>query len=109
MSSVQIKNAVHLMRLHKPIGILLLLWPTLWALWLATSGKPDWNIVLVFVMGVVLMRSAGCVMNDIADRHIDKYVERTRDRPLTAGKISLRSALLLFFILLSAAFLLVLI
>lgn len=102
-----IKNYFLLLRLHKPIGILLLLWPTLWALWLAKLGKPDWFIVTVFVLGVVLMRSAGCVMNDIADRQIDKHVERTRERPLTAGKISLHSAWTVFFILLLAAFLLV--
>jgi len=108
MSFTQFKNFIYLTRLHKPIGILLLLWPTLWALWLAKNGQPDWSIVGVFVSGVILMRSAGCVVNDIADRHVDKHVERTRDRPLTSGKISLRAAWLLFFILLTTSFLLVL-
>ncbi|HNW79661.1 MAG TPA: UbiA family prenyltransferase, partial [Candidatus Competibacteraceae bacterium] len=71
-----------LMRLHRPIGIYLLLWPTLWALWLAGQGQPPRGVVLVFVLGVVLMRSAGCVINDIADRKFDPHVTRTRDRPL---------------------------
>jgi 4-hydroxybenzoate polyprenyltransferase len=81
-----------LMRLHRPIGIYLLLWPTLWALWLAGNGQPPASIVLVFVIGVVLMRSAGCVMNDIVDRDFDPHVARTRDRPLAAGRVSLGEA-----------------
>jgi 4-hydroxybenzoate polyprenyltransferase len=85
-----------LMRLDKPIGILLLLWPTLWALWLSSLGKPSWVVVWVFVLGTVLMRSAGCVINDFADRDFDKHVERTKDRPLTAGKVTTREALWLF-------------
>lgn len=85
-----------LMRLDKPIGILLLLWPTLWALWLSSLGKPSWVVVWVFVLGTVLMRSAGCVINDFADRDFDKHVERTKDRPLTAGKVTSREALWLF-------------
>ena len=97
-----------LMRLDRPIGILLLLWPTLWALWIAGEGNPDTLIVIVFVTGVVLMRSAGCVINDYADRHIDKYVQRTSERPLTSGKISERGALILFCVIILAAFLLVL-
>jgi 4-hydroxybenzoate polyprenyltransferase len=84
-----------LMRLDKPIGILLLLWPTLWALWLAGQGKPNWVIVLIFITGTVLMRSAGCVMNDIADRNYDGLVERTKNRPLVTGEISLKEAYLL--------------
>jgi 4-hydroxybenzoate polyprenyltransferase len=84
-----------LMRLDKPIGILLLLWPTLWALWLASAGQPGWLLAWIFVLGTVLMRSAGCVINDIADRDFDRHVERTRDRPLTAGKVSVRESLLL--------------
>lgn len=84
-----------LMRLDKPIGILLLLWPTLWALWISGDGYPDWTIVWVFVLGTVLMRSAGCVMNDMADRHFDPHVERTRERPLAAGLVSKKEALLL--------------
>ena len=84
-----------LMRLDKPIGILLLLWPTLWALWLAGSGKPDLMVVLIFVVGTILMRSAGCVMNDVADRDFDRHVERTRNRPVTSGDVSVKEALLL--------------
>src|SRR5450830_920033 len=76
-----------LIRLHKPIGILLLLWPTLMAVWLASDGHPDWRIVAIFTVGTILMRSAGCAMNDYADRDFDKHVKRTVDRPLTAGKI----------------------
>ena len=72
-----------LMRLDKPIGTLLLLWPTLWALWLSSAGRPDWMLVWVFALGTLLMRSAGCVVNDFADRDFDKHVERTRERPLT--------------------------
>ncbi|MFZ4791797.1 MAG: 4-hydroxybenzoate octaprenyltransferase [Candidatus Competibacteraceae bacterium] len=81
-----------LMRLHRPIGIYLLLWATLWALWLAGNGQPPRGTVLVFVLGVVLMRSAGCVINDIADRTFDPHVARTRDRPLAAGRVSLGEA-----------------
>ena len=81
-----------LMRLHRPIGIYLLLWPTLWALWLAGHGQPAQGIVLVFALGVVLTRSAGCVINDIADRDFDPHVARTRDRPLAAGRVSLSEA-----------------
>ena len=84
-----------LMRLDKPIGILLLLWPTLWALWISSSGRPDWLIVWVFVLGTVLMRSAGCVMNDYADRKFDAHVERTKSRPLATGEVSPREALAL--------------
>ena len=97
-----------LMRLDKPIGILLLLWPTLWAQWLASQGHPDWLILWIFVMGVVLMRSAGCVVNDYADRNIDPHVARTRTRPLATGKISTREALLLAAGLALLAFLLIL-
>ncbi len=84
-----------LMRLDKPIGILLLLWPTLWALWLASRGIPDWIVLLIFVTGAVLMRSAGCVMNDIADRKFDGLVERTKNRPLAMGEVSVKEAYLL--------------
>lgn len=97
-----------LMRLDKPVGILLLLWPTLWGLWLAAGGWPDWRVALVFVAGTVLMRSAGCVINDFADRDFDRHVERTKDRPLTTGRVTTREALLLFAILSLAAFALVL-
>ena len=97
-----------LMRLDKPIGILLLLWPTLWALWLASRGIPDWITLLIFVTGTVLMRSAGCVMNDIADRNYDGLVERTKNRPLATGEVSLKEAYLLAAVLALMAFALVL-
>lgn len=102
------RDYLSLMRLDKPIGLLLLLWPTLWALWLASAGRPDTRVLLVFVLGVVVMRSAGCVINDFADRHFDPHVRRTRDRPLAAGRISERAALWLFACLASFAFALVL-
>ena len=97
-----------LMRLDKPIGILLLLWPTLWALWLSAWGTPNWTVVWIFVLGTVLMRSAGCVINDVADRGFDPHVERTRNRPLATGAVSVREALLLFFGLSACAFCLIL-
>jgi len=97
-----------LMRFDKPIGILLLLWPTWWALMLAGDGLPSIRNVLVFTCGVILMRAAGCVMNDIADRDFDPHVERTRQRPLASGEINLKQALGLFIILMVLAFLLVL-
>ena len=97
-----------LMRLDKPIGILLLLWPTLWALLLAGNGRPTWTIVWIFVLGTVLMRSAGCVINDLADRDFDSHVERTCDRPLARGTVSVREALLLASGLSLLAFLLIL-
>ena len=97
-----------LMRLDKPIGILLLLWPTLWALWLASRGIPDWITLLIFVTGTVLMRSAGCVMNDIADRNYDGLVERTKNRPLATGEVSVKEACLLASSLCLLAFTLVL-
>ena len=97
-----------LMRLDKPIGILLLLWPTLWALWLSSHGRPNWIIVWVFALGTVLMRSAGCVINDYADRDFDRHVERTKERPLTAGKVTTKEALALFAGLSLSAFVLVL-
>lgn len=97
-----------LMRLHKPIGILLLLWPTLWALWIAAAGHPDTRVLVVFVLGVVLMRSAGCVINDYADRNIDPHVRRTRERPIAAGRVTPREALVLFAVLCLVAFMLVL-
>jgi 4-hydroxybenzoate polyprenyltransferase len=99
---------VHLMRLHRPIGIYLLLWPTLWALWIAAEGHPDLLVVFVFVSGVVLMRSAGCVINDYADREFDPHVERSRDRPIAAGRVKPKEALALFVVLCLGAFALVL-
>lgn len=97
-----------LMRFDKPIGILLLLWPTWWALLLAGGGRPSLRNILIFSTGVVLMRAAGCVMNDIADRDFDPHVERTRARPLASGELQLSQALGLFFLLMLLAFLLVL-
>ncbi len=88
-----------LMRLDKPIGTLLLLWPTLWALWFSSLGQPDWRVVWIFVLGTFLMRSAGCVINDYADRHFDRHVHRTKDRPLTAGRVTEKEALTLFVFL----------
>lgn len=85
-----------LMRLHRPIGIWLLLWPTLWALWIATAGRPDGKVFLVLVLGTIVVRSAGCVINDFADRKIDPHVARTADRPLATGEVSPGEALLLF-------------
>ncbi len=97
-----------LMRLDRPVGTLLLLWPTLWALWIASEGSPDSLVLFVFVSGVFLMRSAGCVANDYADRDFDGHVARTRERPLPAGRIKPRQALLLLAGLCLLAFLLVL-
>lgn len=93
-----------LMRLDKPIGILLLLWPTLWALWIAGEGRPNWVIVLIFVTGTVLMRSAGCVLNDIADRNFDGLVERTQHRPLATGMVTVKEAYTLALVLVLLAF-----
>ncbi len=99
---------VRLMRLDKPVGIYLLLWPTLWALFLAADGWPKLDLLLIFTLGVVLMRSAGCVINDFADRNIDKFIERTQHRPITSGEISTTKALKIFFGLIAIAFSLVL-
>ena len=92
----QLRNYAKLMRLDKPIGVYLLLWPVLWALWLAGEGHPDQGLFVVFLLGVFVMRSAGCVLNDIADRKIDPYVERTRDRPIASGAVTPAEALILF-------------
>jgi 4-hydroxybenzoate polyprenyltransferase len=97
-----------LMRFDRPIGTLLLLWPTWWALLVAGNGAPRLRTVIIFTIGVVLMRAAGCIMNDIADRDFDPHVERTRSRPLASGELSLRQALGLFAILMALAFVLVL-
>ena len=99
---------LQLMRTDKPIGTLLLLWPTYWALWLAADGFPQWHLLLIFSLGVFVMRSAGCVINDFADRKVDGKVKRTEQRPLAAGHVSSKEALVLFFVLIFAAFLLVL-
>jgi 4-hydroxybenzoate polyprenyltransferase len=97
-----------LMRFDRPIGILLLLWPTLWALWIAGDGSPSVKNVLIFCTGVVLMRAAGCIMNDIADRDFDPHVDRTRCRPLAAGELTVRQALVTFVVVMLLAFGLVL-
>lgn len=97
-----------LMRMDKPIGIYLLLWPTLWALWVASYGVPHWHYLVVFVLGVVVMRSAGCVINDYADRDFDGHVARTKQRPIPAGKATATEALQLFLLLIAIAFALVL-
>ena len=97
-----------LMRLDRPIGIWLLLWPTLWAVWIAGRGKPDPHIFVIFVAGTVLMRSAGCAINDYADRSFDPHVARTKDRPLAAGRISTLEALVLFAVLALTALMLAL-
>lgn len=93
-----------LMRLDKPIGILLLLWPTLWALWLASDGHPYWIFVGIFSLGTILMRSAGCVINDVADRNFDGHVARTNQRPLVSGEVSVKEAVLLAAVLSLIAF-----
>lgn len=102
------RDYLYLTRLHRPIGIFLLLWPTLWALWIAAEGRPDPVVLLVLVLGTVLMRSAGCIINDFADRDFDPHVKRTRDRPLAARRISPYGALALFAALLLGSFVLVL-
>ena len=98
---------LRLIRFDRPIGTLLLLWPTLWALWISGAGRPDPHVFIVFVLGVVVMRSAGCAINDYADRHIDGEVERTKARPLAAGDIAPIEALIVFVVLLGIALALV--
>ncbi|MGO1296116.1 MAG: 4-hydroxybenzoate octaprenyltransferase [Vibrio sp.] len=108
MSFKKLQAFWFLTRMNRPIGSLLLLWPTLWALIMAAEGIPDWNVTLVFVLGVFLMRSAGCVINDFADRKVDGFVKRTRQRPLPSGEVSSKEAIALFVILGLIAFALVL-
>ena len=95
---------IRLMRFDKPIGIYLLLWPTYWGLWFASNGQPSLKNLIIFTLGVVVMRAAGCVINDYADRHVDGKVERTRHRPIPAGEIAPQHALLVFFVLLIILF-----
>lgn len=102
------RSYIQLMRLDKPIGSFLLLWPTLWALFLASNGMPDVKILFIFILGVVFMRSAGCVINDYADRHIDGKVKRTSQRPLAIGAVSEKEAKILFVLLILLSFFLVL-
>lgn len=99
---------IQLMRLHRPIGTFLLLWPTLWALWLAGKGQPNSTIVVIFILGTIVMRAAGCVINDYADRNLDRHVARTQNRPLASGVLTSRQAMVLFVLLLCVALVLVL-
>ncbi|WP_367987540.1 4-hydroxybenzoate octaprenyltransferase [Vibrio sp. NTOU-M3] len=108
MTTTKARAYWQLMRMDKPIGSLLLLWPTLWALILAAEGMPDLKVLLVFVLGVLFMRSAGCVINDFADRKVDGHVKRTQGRPLPSGRVSSKEAIGLFLFLAIASFLLVL-
>jgi 4-hydroxybenzoate polyprenyltransferase len=108
LNKKNLKNYWVLTRLHKPIGILLLLWPMYWALWIASHGNPDILVFTVFTLGVVLMRSAGCVINDYADRRVDPHVSRTKLRPIATGQVTPGEALQLFAVLLLLSFLLVL-
>jgi 4-hydroxybenzoate polyprenyltransferase len=103
----RVTEYARLMRLDRPVGTWLLLWPALWALWIAGAGRPRPQVLLVFVLGVVVMRAAGCVINDFTDRDIDPHVQRTRDRPLAARRVSPSEALLLFALLLAVALYLV--
>lgn len=96
-----------LLRLDKPIAYLLLLWPTLWGLWIASDGIPSTRLLIIFVMGVFIMRSAGCIINDMVDKDIDPHVERTQLRPLASGTLSMTAAMLILLLLLSMAFILV--
>ena len=98
-----IKDYLLLMRLDKPIGIWLLMWPMLWSIWISSQGQIELNILIIFLIGVVVMRSAGCVLNDFADRKIDPHVTRTRDRPIASGAISANQAIYLFLFLMMIA------
>ncbi len=100
----RLKQYALLMRIQKPIGILLLLWPTLWAIWLASAGHPKLKILFIFIMGTVLARSAGCIINDYADKNFDGHVKRTRERPLATRSVSTKEALILFLLLGLSAF-----
>ena len=104
---LRLRDYALLVRLDRPIGILLLLWPTLWALWIAGAGRPDIRVLLIFVIGVVLMRSAGCAINDYADRTFDPHVRRTRERPVAAGRVAPWEAVLVAAVLSFIAFMLV--
>lgn len=111
ITSLQWKHRGHyltLMRVNKPVGLYLLLWPTLWSLWLAAKGMPSIKNLVIFTLGCFLMRSAGCVINDYADRNIDKHVKRTKDRPLTSGQVHSMEAVDLFIVICALSFLLVL-
>ena len=107
-SSSRTRALLQLIRFDKPIGTLLLLWPTLWALWIAAEGVPDYKLLFIFVVGTFLTRSAGCIINDLADRHVDGEVARTSERPLVTGAVSVDDARILFIVLMLLAFVLVL-
>tara|TARA_B100000073_G_scaffold284597_1_gene245909 strand:+ start:226 stop:1092 length:867 start_codon:yes stop_codon:yes gene_type:complete len=100
----KLKNYLLLMRLDKPIGIWLLMWPMLWSMWVSTDGQVNETLLIVFLIGVIIMRSAGCVLNDIADKNIDPFVKRTKDRPIASGKVSVREGKKLFILLMAIAF-----
>ncbi|WP_049723208.1 4-hydroxybenzoate octaprenyltransferase [Gilvimarinus polysaccharolyticus] len=104
----RLKLYAQLTRLNRPIGWLLVLWPTLWGLWLATDGKPPIHLVIIYTLGAIAMRSAGCVINDYADRNFDSHVERTKDRVLATGKVTVKEAWAVFAVLVLLAFALVL-
>jgi len=104
----KVQSFMKLIRADRPIGYLLLLWPTLWSLWLAGNGQPKPFLVVIFTIGVFVMRSAGCVVNDIFDKNLDSSVERTKERPLVLGSISIKEAWGVFFLLVLLAFILVL-
>lgn len=108
LSASRLSAYWQLMRFDRPIGTFLLLWPTLWSLWIAGHGTPRWDVVVIFIVGTFLMRAAGCVINDFADRNFDGHVERTKGRPLVTGRVSAAEAVILFIVLCSLAFLLVL-
>ncbi len=108
MSTVKAKAYWQLMRMNRPIGSLLLMWPTVWALILSAQGIPDVKVLIVFIAGVFMMRSAGCVINDFADRKVDGHVKRTAERPLPSGAVTAKEAIVLFLVLSIASFLLVL-
>jgi 4-hydroxybenzoate polyprenyltransferase len=107
-STSKIRAMLQLIRFDKPIGTLLLLWPTLWALWIAAEGVPDLDLLVIFLLGTFLTRSAGCIINDLADRHVDGAVARTSGRPLVTGAVTIKEALVLFSALMLLAFGLVL-
>ena len=104
VNTKKLKNYLLLMRLDKPIGIWLLMWPMLWSMWVSTDGQVKEALLIVFLFGVIIMRSAGCVLNDIADRNIDPFVKRTKDRPIASGKVSVREGKKLFTLLMAIAF-----
>ena len=104
VNTKKLKNYLLLMRLDKPIGIWLLMWPMLWSMWVSTDGQVNEALLIVFLLGVIIMRSAGCVLNDIADKNIDPFVKRTKDRPIASGKVSACEGKKLFILLMAIAF-----